>query len=263
MGDFVYYGEHSINFKVDDEDDVWRNTWDNWRLAPSVRPVVNPPEPKKEYVDVPGADGSLDYTEALTKVRYQNRTGSWTFLIDNGYWDWPTLYTEFMERYQGKSVMVQLVDDKDYYYIGRIEINQFNQNKDYSSFTINYTLEPFKYPIDSYMNRWWKWDELFGTPSYFGPIKVDGFAERNILNPSKEEEVEVYYGCTDMIGMDLYRYETQGTEHKAVLAIKNKELEYGERIEPYIFKLAPGEVVLVRLYGTGIVSFDCGDGKRL
>ena len=264
MGDFIYNGEHSINFKVENEDDDWRNTWENWKLAPSTRPIVNPPEPKKEYVDVPGADGSIDYTEALTNVRYQNRTGSWTFLIDNGYWDWSVLYTEFMELYQGKQVMVQLTDDPEYYYLGRIEVNQFNQAKDYSSFVINYTLEPYKYPIDSFMNRWWKWNELYGTPSYFGPFKVNEYAERHILNPNKKDTVEVYYGATDRMGMDLYRYQTDPSgEHKAILQFRNRSIEPGDRIEPYIFTLGPGEVVLVKVYGTGIISFDCGGGKRL
>ena len=270
MGDFVYHGEHAINFKVDDGNDIWRNTWDNWKLAPSTRPVVNPPEPKKEYVDVPGADGSIDYTEALTHVRYQNRSGSWTFLIDNGYWDWTVLYTEFMTLYQGKQVMVQLVDDPDYYYLGRVEVNQFNQNKDYSSFTINYTLEPFKYPMDSSMNRWWKWDELFGTPSYFGPINCNGVTERNILNPDKKEQTDVYYGSTERMGIDVYNYQIFPTsdpknpyEHRAVLEIRNGQLEPCERSADPLFSLKAGEVKLVRIFGTGIVSFDTGSGKRL
>ena len=270
MGDFVYNGEHSINFKVDDGNDDWRNTWDTWKLAPSSRPVVNPPEPKKEYVDVPGADGSIDYTEALGRVRYQNRSGSWTFLIDNGYWDWPSLYTEFMSLYQGKQVMVQLVDDPDYYYLGRVEVNQFNQNKDYSSFVINYTLEPFKYPMNSSMNRWWKWNELFGTPTYFGPFECNKITERNLINPSADDTVDVYYGSTDRMGLDMYRYESypsidtkQPYDHKAVLAIKNETLEICDRSESPLFSLGPREVVLVRIYGIGIVSFDTGDGKRL
>lgn len=266
----VYHGAHSINFKVENEEDYWRNTWDNWKLAPSSRPIVNPPEPKKEYVDVPGADGSIDYTEALTKVRYQNRTGSWNFLIDNGHWDWPTLYTEFMTLYQGKLVMVQLTDDPDYYYLGRIEINQFNQAKDYSSFTINYTLEPFKYPMDSFMNRWWKWDELFGTPAYLGPVNCAGITERNILNPSQEDEMPVYYGATDRLSYDLYYYtEVPGSnsgsiyEHRAVMEQRNQQIDPCERSEEPIFVLGPGEVKLIRIFGTGIVSFDCGNGKRL
>lgn len=270
MGDFIYNGEHSINFKVDDGNDIWRNTWENWKLAPSVRPVVNPPEPKKEYVDVPGADGSIDYTEALTKVRYNDRTGSWTFLIDNGYWDWPTLYTEFMTRYQGKKVMCQLTDDPDYYYLGRIEVNQYNQNKDYSSFTINYTLEPFKIPIDSFMNRWWLWNELFGVPSYFGPMSCEGITERNILNPNNEESVDVYYGSTDRLSYDLYYYTETVTsdpnnpfEHRCIMEQRNQQMDPCERSEEPIFTLQPGEVKLIRIFGTGIVSFDCGTGKRL
>lgn len=270
MGDFIYNGEHSINFKVDDGNDIWRNTWENWKLAPSVRPVVNPPEPKKEYVDVPGADGTIDYTEALTRVRYGDRTGSWTFLIDNGYWNWPTLYTEFMTRYQGQKVMCQLTDDPDYYYLGRIEVNQYNQNKDYSSFTINYTLEPFKIPLDSYMNRWWLWDELFGTPSYFGPFKCAGTTERNLLNPDQNEETPVYYGATDRMGIDVYRYESmynsdprQPIQHYLEQIVKNVTLMECERSDEPLFTLQPGEVVKLVVYGTGIVSFDCGTGKRL
>ena len=268
MGDFVYNGEHALEFKVEDDvNDFWRNTWTNWKLAPSSRPVINPPEPKKEYVDVPGADGSIDYTEALTNVRYQNRSGSWTFLIDNGYWDWTVLYTEFMTLYQGKQVMVRLVDDPDYYYVGRIEVNQFNQNKDYSSFVINYTLEPFKIPLNSFMNRWWKWDELFGTPAYLGPFEVKGRTERHILNPTNDE-ISVYYGSTDRMSMDMYRYygmtDYYGNKSSyAQIAIHNKSLEPCDRSEEYLFILQPREVVLVIIYGTGIISFDCGNGKRL
>lgn len=268
MGDFVYNGEHALEFKIeDDANDYWRNTWENWKLAPTTRPVVNPPEPKKEYVDVPGADGSIDYTEALTNVRYQNRTGSWTFLIDNGYWDWTVLYTEFMTLYQGKKVMVKLVDDPDYYYLGRIEVNQFNQNKDYSSFVINYTLEPFKCPMDSFANRWWKWDELFGTPAYLGPFNVDGRTERHILNPTNNE-TPVYYGATDRMGFDMYRYHAMSDyfgnrSSEIVIDMRNVTLEPCDRSEEPLFTLSPGEVVLVIVYGTGIISFDCGSGKRL
>ena len=37
-----------------------KNTWDDWYLIPSSRPVVNPPKPKTKYIDIPGADGHLD-----------------------------------------------------------------------------------------------------------------------------------------------------------------------------------------------------------
>lgn len=271
MGDFIYNGEHSIDFKTEDET-VWANTWLDWKLAPSVRPVVNPPEPKKEYVDVPGADGSLDYTEALTDVRYQNRTGSWTFLIDNGYWDWSMLYTEFMTRYQGKKIYVRLTDDPDYMYTGRIEINQFNQNKDYSSFTINYTLEPYKYFADSAMGRWWKWDELFGTPAYFGPISVKNYTERNILNPRRGDVTEVYAGASSSMSFELFRYSREASSdpnHPIIHAMKEdtryhqKDIEMGDYSEEPIFTLNPGEVVLMKIYGDGILYLDVGAGKRL
>ena len=57
-----------------------RNTWDDWFLVPTERPSVNNPDYKSNYIDVPGANSSLDFTESLTNYPlYANRTGSWTF----------------------------------------------------------------------------------------------------------------------------------------------------------------------------------------
>ena len=62
------------------------NTFSNFHLISDGRPDVASPELKTNYVDVPGADGSLDYTEALNGRKYKNRTGSWEFyMLNEGY----------------------------------------------------------------------------------------------------------------------------------------------------------------------------------
>ena len=43
-----------------------KNTWDDWHLIPTTRPLFAPPGVKKNIVSIPGGDGSLDLTEALT-----------------------------------------------------------------------------------------------------------------------------------------------------------------------------------------------------
>lgn len=274
MGDFVYYGDHSIDIKPDGAD-TWDNTWETWHIAPSVRPVVVPPTPKTEYVDVPGADGSLDYTNVLGKTRYQNRTGSWNFLIDNGYWDWPVLYTEFMEKYHGRNCQIILKDDPYYYYIGRLTLKNYNQAKDYSSFEIEYNLEPYKWPIESSRDRDWLWNELFGKPSYFGPIVLydefslekDGCIERNILNPDPSDEEAVGIYTTSWCDYEVYKYEKipsfNFTDPWSVVLVKETAGTLNAGENPEVFTLKGGEVKLLRLNGTGVVKIDIGSGKRL
>ena len=65
---------HSVRFT---KKGVVKNSWSDWYLVPSSRPVINPPEPKFNTVDIPGANGSIDLTEVVSgDVVYQNRTGS-------------------------------------------------------------------------------------------------------------------------------------------------------------------------------------------
>ena len=73
---------HSITFGD-------KNTWDDWHLIPSSRPLFNPPTPKTKYQDIPGANGKLDLSEALTGYPvYDNRIGSFEFYVMNGYQEW-------------------------------------------------------------------------------------------------------------------------------------------------------------------------------
>ena len=180
MGDFVYEGEHSVSFLVGS---TWRDSWNYYRMAPQSRPYVVAPEVKEEYIDVPGMNGQLDFTEALTGApRYGLRSGSWTFIVDNGVWDWPILYTDLLTSLHGKKVSVILSDDPLYYYYGRLSINANFGTKDYAQVTINYKFDPLKYPSGSTANIDWKWSELFNNTIIYGKFNVNGTKYRNIIN---------------------------------------------------------------------------------
>ena len=74
-----------------------KNSWDDWHLIPTSRPVFNPPKPKLKTVDVPGGDGLLDVSELLTGYPvYENRTGSIEFMVHNGYEEWQVAYSNIM-----------------------------------------------------------------------------------------------------------------------------------------------------------------------
>ena len=146
----MYNKEHSISFAYTSGNSVvLKNTWQHFHLIPTSRPVVNPPEVKTNYVDIPGANGSLDYTEVLDGVKYGNRTGSWEFMVANGYAEWYEVYNEILSFFHGKMFKVQLCDDKTYYYEGRLSVNQWKSDQKYSTITIDYNFNPYKMPARS------------------------------------------------------------------------------------------------------------------
>ena len=183
MGDFVYNGEHAILISG-------INTWERWHMAPKSRPFVAEPTVKTEYVDVPGADGSLDYTDVLTgKARYGQRTGSWDFIVDNGYMDPFKLHSDILKELHGKKHVIVLTDEPEYKYNGRLSAKVSLGNKDYIGVTISYNLDPFKTPIDSIANTYWKWKDLFSNSIVLGPFSVTGSKCRGILNESDSNSV--------------------------------------------------------------------------
>ena len=129
---------HSITFGT-------KNTWDDWHLIPTTRPVFNPPTVKASIIDLPGGDGVLDLTEFIAgRPLYNNRTGSFEFIADNDFMRWEELYSEILNYLHGRSLKAMLEDDPGYYYQGRFTVNQWNSDKLYSKITIDYDVFPYK-----------------------------------------------------------------------------------------------------------------------
>lgn len=135
-----------------------KNTWDDWHLIPATRPLFNPPTVKENMVNIPGGDGVLDLTASLAgRPTYNNRTGSWTFYVQNGFKDWSTLYSEIMVYLHGQTFKAILEDDPAYFYEGRFSVNQWKSDKDYSQIVINYNVGPYKKEINNTGSDW-LWD---------------------------------------------------------------------------------------------------------
>lgn len=143
-----------------------KNTWDDWHLIPSSRPLVSPPNVRTNLVDVPGTDGSLDITDALIgRATYTDRTGSWDFFVDNGYGKWSDRYSEIMAYLHGKKLTAVLEDDPLFYYEGRFFVNEWRSDPYYSRITINYEVGPYKlYSVTD--GDMWLWDPFNFNTDY-------------------------------------------------------------------------------------------------
>ena len=146
-----------------------KNTWDDWHLVPTSRPTFAMPPVKTSFVDIPGGDGSLDLTTALTgRPVYGNRQGSFEFLVMNDYGYWADRYSEIAGYLHGQNFRAILDDDPEYYYEGRFSVNQWKSDPHWSLITINYNVGPYKKSLLSIGERW-LWDPFdFET----GVIKV-------------------------------------------------------------------------------------------
>lgn len=161
---------HSITFGT-------KNTWDDWHLIPTSRPVFNPPSVKTNLIEIPGWDGALDLTTALAgRPLYKNRTGSIEFYVDNDFRDWTVLYSEIMVYLHGQKMRAVLEDDPSYYYEGRFAINAWKSNKERSSLVIDYDVNPYKKDILG-TDEEWIWDTFnfeTGIIRYYKDLPVSG-----------------------------------------------------------------------------------------
>lgn len=133
-----------------------RNTWEDWGLIPTSRPLVAPPEQKRTKIEIPSTSGELDLTYELVPYPiFQNRTGSWEFKVASDK-PWFVLQQEIASYLHGRDVRVILKDDPAYYYTGVCHIESWNSANDGSGSTISigYDLEPYKKYIYSSIDEW-------------------------------------------------------------------------------------------------------------
>ncbi len=110
---------------------------------------VTPATPKTTYVDIPGADGSLDLTEAHGEVKYSDRTIKLTFTMnpagDLSEAAWEEKKTEVSNRLNGLACKITLDKDHEFYWLGRCTVDSYKSNKRIRQFVISAKVRPYKY----------------------------------------------------------------------------------------------------------------------
>lgn len=154
MASVYYEGEHSLNFIPEGESGTWKNSWEEWGLAPTSRPVISLPEPTTNYVEIPGTSGSHDLTDQFGYPAYGMRQGSIEFMMvpefssvasKNSKWNYR--YANLANYFHGRKLMMYLDDDPNYYYSGRWSVSWSSPSGkgELSRVVLNYTLDPWKY----------------------------------------------------------------------------------------------------------------------
>lgn len=134
------------------------------------------PEPKVNTVEIPGADGVLDITSYFGDVRFNNRIITMVFTDPTPYFYRYRNQTHVAENLHGRTCRIVFDEDPEYYYQGRLRVEEFAMNPTTRTITITADCEPYKYLITEGSEAW-KWDPFSfvdGIIRNYGDIEIDG-----------------------------------------------------------------------------------------
>lgn len=115
--------------------------------------LIPPATPKTTFVDVPGADGTVDLTEAHGEVKYNDRDGcKFTFSMNPAgnlsEAAWEAKKTEVSNLLNGRKFKITLDKDPDYYYTGRVTVSEYLSDKRHRQIVVTGRVAPWKWKND-------------------------------------------------------------------------------------------------------------------
>lgn len=106
---------------------------------------VKPAEPQLLMVDVPGANGSVDLTEALgVGIKYKSRTITWTYAMYPGA-DYEVIRSKVSNTLNGKQAEIILDSDPGWMYEGRLRVADYTADRLLQQITIEAICYPYKH----------------------------------------------------------------------------------------------------------------------
>ena len=122
-------------------DDI--NSYNDLRLILSKK-TIGAPSPKVLSVDIPGGNGALDYTDFFGEIHYYNRALKFEFSIIDNPKNFPDRYSHILNTLNGRKMKIVLSDDKEFYYIGRVVVNDWESEKRIGKVVVEVDTEPYK-----------------------------------------------------------------------------------------------------------------------
>lgn len=120
------------------------HSYDDLRII-LTKTEISAPKVKTSYVEIQGADGSLDFTEAFGRINYENRKINLSFVHIGFLDDFPRKFSEIQNLLHGKKMRIIFDNDQEYYYFGRCSVDKWSIDKAMGTFNVSIECEPYKY----------------------------------------------------------------------------------------------------------------------
>lgn len=136
------------------------HTLRDWGLAIGNNNPVGDVTQETFYVDVPGADGYLDYSEALTgRPIFKERSIELTLGGKMNRGQWTAFVSKLRILLQGRVIRLVLDDFPGYYWTGRAELSGFDRKREVGSFKLSIPkADPYGYSLNDNSTENWLWD---------------------------------------------------------------------------------------------------------
>lgn len=110
---------------------------------------IGTPSVKERKIEIEGADGFLDLTDYFGgEPKYENVTHRFDFSTIVPQSEFLSLFSSIKNALHGKKMRIILDGDPLFYYIGRINVSQFTNEKSIGNISIECDCEPYKYKLN-------------------------------------------------------------------------------------------------------------------
>lgn len=155
-----------------------KHTYRDYGLYVTNTNPVAPPAVRTQTITLPGRNGDLDLTDALTGYPiYGNRQLTIGLGGKKEPRAWPGFISDFLNEIHGRRVKIIFDNDPEYYYEGRATVQSDYERGNYiATFTLQVNADPYKYAINSSAEPW-LWDPFSlvdGIIRNYGSITVSG-----------------------------------------------------------------------------------------
>ena len=181
MSNVLTYG---IKIYVEDSGKTY-HTLNDWGFALGNNNYIGDPEMETTYIQVPGRDGLIDASEAISGRRiYKKRSLSFSLGGVKPRLTWDDAISTMRNEVNGRICRLTLDNDEGHFWRGRVFIQNFDRFRDLGTFELNVpTADPYKYDVSSSADPW-LWDPFnfeTGVITQIGAITVVG--EESITLP--------------------------------------------------------------------------------
>ncbi len=109
---------------------------------------IGSPAVKERKIEIEGADGDLDLTEFFGEPKYENATHKFEFSTIVPQAQFLSLFSTVKNALHGKKMRIVLDDDPLFYYMGRVKVSSFTNERNIGMINIECDCEPYKYKVD-------------------------------------------------------------------------------------------------------------------
>lgn len=103
--------------------------------------------PKTYKIQSNAMHGEIDYTDFFGEVKYNNRKIKLDFSTIVEQSTFLEYYSDIQDKLQGQQMQIIFDDDNTHYFLGRLSISAFTNDKCIGKISIECDCEPFKYDI--------------------------------------------------------------------------------------------------------------------